>query len=634
MSRETERTGQATPEPNCSRCLWVVGLVFLGIAIAFSSILALKQLGLIGDDLPGCGPQSACGQVTSGPFGSIPGIDWPVSFLGLAWFIGLGVAWFGARHGVPPSLRWLARLGALASAGFVFIMLGKGTICPYCMIAHVGSLGFWVVIERTLTARVSTSAIQWGVMSFFLTTIVLAGGRMWRADVVQEQAVANESSFIDAVLAKEQQAASPVAAETSEPDSEELQPVAPIEPARDLLASRWTTGDPDAPVQVVMISDYQCPDCRNYEMEMRDVLGMRPDVALSVKHFPMCTDCNPNVKKTLHPNACWAARSAEAAGILGGDDAFWEMHEWLFENRGRFPGGQLPPIVDELGFDRREFTSVMTSDETLDRVATDIEDAVDLGLFYTPMIFINGVELKWHLIPSNLTTTINKVADAIADGTKQSEQIAPPMGLDKFVADWRDARNRIIKPSNREFKRPNVSESAPEVVVFIDFVSPGSATLLSEIRAWEREHGPVDLTLRVNPLDHACNPNLPERIAARPGSCLGARALKAAGVAGDDALAFEMAWWLMDNGPSLGSMRESDVVAHAVELGIDGEAFSRALNSAGVDTLVQQDVAEFKRHRFQRLPVVVVERQQVPRAVLKGHSVIGAVLDEVTAQSP
>ena len=75
---------------------------------------------------------------------------------------------------------------------------------------------------------------------------------------------------------------------------------------RDLLASRWTDGKADAPVRVVMISDYQCPDCRTYELDIQSVLSKRDDVSLSVKHFPMCADCNPNVSRTMHANACWA----------------------------------------------------------------------------------------------------------------------------------------------------------------------------------------------------------------------------------------------------------------------------------------------------------------------------------------
>jgi len=614
---------------DCSAFLRLVGSICLLIAIAFSGILALKQLGLIGDNLPGCGPQSACGQVTNGPFGRIPGLDWPVSFLGLAWFLGLLVAWLTARPSVANGLRWLARIGAVASVVFVFIMLADGAICPYCLFAHIGSLGFWVVIERTPTSADRNAALQWGVGIFLLATMALAGTRMWQTNVQQQQAIENEDAFLDAVLANERsnEGSDSPSGEVPVGDSVQnrvesstptgIDPAPPQPSTSELLQSRWTSGDPDAPVQVVMLSDYQCPDCRDYEMEMQTILNARPDVSLSVKHFPMCTDCNPNLGRNMHANACWAARAAEAAGILGGEDAFWEMHEWLFENRGRFPGGQLPPIVEDLGFDRTEFTEVMTSDETLDLVTGDISDGVTLGLFYTPMIFINGVELKWHLIPSSLTNTVNRVADAIASGQQESEQIAPPIGLDKYIADWRDGRKRFIKPSNRDFKRTTVDPNAPEVVAFIDFVSPNCASFLADLRDWESVHGQTQLILRVNPLDQACNANLPAKLQPRAGSCLAARALKTAGIVGGEDKAFEMAWWLIDNGPSLGSMSEVDIITQASDLGMDPSAFATTLNSAGVDRLIKQDVDEFKRNRFPHLPVVIVDDRQIPRLSLQ-----------------
>ncbi len=74
-----------------------------------------------------------------------------------------------------------------------------------------------------------------------------------------------------------------------------------------------------------MLTDYQCIDCQKVEREIEEILASRSDVSLSVKHYPMCAEaapgvpCNPYVKQTLHANACWAARAAEAAGILKGD---------------------------------------------------------------------------------------------------------------------------------------------------------------------------------------------------------------------------------------------------------------------------------------------------------------------------
>ena len=37
-----------------------------------------------------------------------------------------------------------------------------------------------------------------------------------------------------------------------------------------------------------------------------------------------------------HDLACGAAAAAEAAGSLGGNDAYWIMHDWLMTNQDTF----------------------------------------------------------------------------------------------------------------------------------------------------------------------------------------------------------------------------------------------------------------------------------------------------------
>jgi len=621
--------------------MWAFGMVCVLIAVGFAGLLSLKQLGLIDQSLPGCGPSSACDELTNGPWGQIPFLNWPVSFLGLAWFVGLAVGWVASKQGVTPLFRWLVRFGGLMSVGFIFLMLSKGSICPYCLGAHLANLAFLVAVELCVGSTTSFSALRTGTAGFLIATVLLAGGQLVQNVRTQEAAEDTERQFIEDVLAQGQDV--PPTAEPTVPDvpaadtpseSEVRQSDPAEEPARDLLATRWTLGDPDAAVQVVMIGDYQCPDCRKFESELQQVMAQRDDVSLSVKHFPYCTDCNPNISRTMHANACFAARTAEAAGILGGEDEFWEMHHWLFEHKGLFADNRVPALVEEMGFDRQEFTEVMLGDETLDLIHRDIEDGIELGLFYTPMIFINGVELKWHMLPTSLTHTVNSVADAIASGRQQRSVVAPPAGIDKYIADWKDGRVRTIRSSNRDFRRPDAMGKAPRMTAFVDFISPNSAVFLHDLMEWEDENGPVDMVLRVNPLNHDCNPNLPARLQSRKGSCLAARAAKAAGLVGGDDAHFEMAFWLIQNGPVLDEMTDADMIQQAVKMGIDAAEFANVLNSIGVDDLIEQDVAEFKRHSFPHMPAVILEGRQIPRLTLEGHSVIGRALDDVQSSVP
>src|SRR5438552_1443576 len=100
----------------------VLGIAILAICVAASALLAADQLHRL--NLPGCaGAQSGCQALTAGRWGMIGRTGWPVSFVGIAYFVGLLAAWLRApRTGVPWSLRWLTRLGLVGSAWFLGVM--------------------------------------------------------------------------------------------------------------------------------------------------------------------------------------------------------------------------------------------------------------------------------------------------------------------------------------------------------------------------------------------------------------------------------------------------------------------------------------------------------------------------------
>ena len=38
-------------------------------------------------------------------------------------------------------------------------------------------------------------------------------------------------------------------------------------------------------------------------------------------------------RPSIHPQACWASQVGEAAGIIGGEEAYRRAHRWLFEHQ-------------------------------------------------------------------------------------------------------------------------------------------------------------------------------------------------------------------------------------------------------------------------------------------------------------
>src|SRR5512140_3168493 len=90
---------------------WSIG-VLLGTAVVLSAFLISKHFG---GGLPGCGPASGCEALEKTPWGMVPGIRWPVSFLGFAWFFALLFGWMVTDREWPVTARWLLRVGGAAS---------------------------------------------------------------------------------------------------------------------------------------------------------------------------------------------------------------------------------------------------------------------------------------------------------------------------------------------------------------------------------------------------------------------------------------------------------------------------------------------------------------------------------------
>src|SRR5207244_574426 len=116
-----------------------------------------------------------CQELIQGASGKLGRTGWPVSFVGIAYFVGLLAAWWRSpRTGLPWSLRWLTRLGLLGSAWFVSVMYLEQQFCPYCAAVHAGNLAFWLVAETTVAGPFPRRPVVAFVASAALVTLTLA----------------------------------------------------------------------------------------------------------------------------------------------------------------------------------------------------------------------------------------------------------------------------------------------------------------------------------------------------------------------------------------------------------------------------------------------------------------------------
>lgn len=154
-------------------------------------------------------------------------------------------------------------------------------------------------------------------------------------------------------------------------------------------------GDPQAPVKVVIFSDFQCPYCAKVGSLLEYVLEHNPEtIQVIYKQFPL----------PFHKNAQAAAIASLAAQNQG---KFWEMHDLLFQHGQELTNDNIETLAKEAGLDMERFNKDMTNADLAEQVNQDIQDGRQAGVRGTPTIIVNGRTLK-ERSPQGLQSLIDQ----------------------------------------------------------------------------------------------------------------------------------------------------------------------------------------------------------------------------------
>ena len=135
-----------------------------------------------------------------------------------------------------------------------------------------------------------------------------------------------------------------------------------------------------APVALVEYGDYQCPYCGEAYPVVKAIqkrLGDR--LCFVFRNFPLVN---------AHPHAEHAAEAAEAAGA---QDAFWEMHDLLFEHQDALQDENLARYAAELSLDVGRLENEVSGGTYASRIHEDFLSGARGGVNGTPTFFINGI---------------------------------------------------------------------------------------------------------------------------------------------------------------------------------------------------------------------------------------------------
>ena len=141
-------------------------------------------------------------------------------------------------------------------------------------------------------------------------------------------------------------------------------------------------GPANAPVEIVVFSDFECPYCGQVGPLLDEVLQHNAKtVKVVFKHFPL----------GFHKSAKPAALAAMAAQKQG---KFWEMHDRLFANQKSLTPEKFRAIAQELKLNLGQFDKDQANIELAQRLEKDMNDGRRAGVRGTPTLFVNGRRLK------------------------------------------------------------------------------------------------------------------------------------------------------------------------------------------------------------------------------------------------
>lgn len=160
-------------------------------------------------------------------------------------------------------------------------------------------------------------------------------------------------------------------------------------------------GPKNAPIHVIVYSDFQCPACRLALEPLEELRNQFPDVMqIEFRHFPLVQ---------AHRWALAAASFAECAAEQG---KFWEFHNRLYSEQLTWSKSEDAPVffadyVQELNLDRKALEQCIENPKTLTKIQRERSTGDKLKVESTPTIFINGHTVVGALqLKTNGTTLV------------------------------------------------------------------------------------------------------------------------------------------------------------------------------------------------------------------------------------
>jgi len=197
-------------------------------------------------------------------------------------------------------------------------------------------------------------------------------------------------------------------------------------------------GAQNADVTIIEYGDFQCPGCAVLATELAKLDKIfTSELQVVFRQLPLYD---------IHDKALMAAQATEIAGDEG---KFWELHDLLYENFGSWVSlgpedftNWLVDQVESIGMDPTAFQKKINSPEMIDRVKSDLELALSIGLRSTPFLLINGQIYNGPTDYKSLAQIIGLIELGKRQFTSCPEMVIDP--LKQYIATLQSEKGDIV----------------------------------------------------------------------------------------------------------------------------------------------------------------------------------------------
>jgi len=356
---------------------------------------------------------------------------------------------------------------------------------------------------------------------------------------------------------------------TLEPDPEQVAAGVPYLRFRVEVGDSPTRGPADAPVTIVMFSDFECRFC---DEAFATIAALEQEYAGQIrfvyKSLPLDT----------HQHALLAALVGHSAQSQG---KFWEFHDLVFSGRGIDPA-TIQRYAAEVGLDVDRVEREVETLVHASAVRNDLRVAKRLKLRSTPVFFINGRMLPGarpshifrHMIDQELSLAERLADQGVSPAQLYDHTIKWGYTALVYENDRPELDDDTVYPVPIAGSPSRGPADAPiTIVAFTDFQCPfcfrGHATM-EELRALYGDQ--IRFVFKHFPL---------------PGHPIGALASRASYAA----LAAGQFWEFHDAVLALGSRYDGrDLLGIGAKLGISQIALEAAMTTESNDAAIQADL--------------------------------------------